>query len=266
MEEITFSALAPRRGTRPLLSPWSDIGTSAMSGGAFNWGSLWSGVKSFGSSLKNLGVKTWNSSAAQALKTKLKESKVQDKIIEGINAGVHGALDIARQELEKKIASKLDQPLPVPDVEVEEPQVPDEIVPSAPPLPAKRPSEKRPIDEEEIVISTEEPPSYDSLFPDKSPPPPLVATPVPAPRKPIPPPRKTPVPPPRKLPTTRPHPSMVTPVLPPASEIMTLEEPAPRPLGPLRKPTVVSSRNNWQNTLNSIVGLGVRAVKRRRCY
>lgn len=259
MEEITFSALAPRRGTRPMLSPWSDIGTSAMSGGAFNWGSLWSGLKSFGSTVKNFGVKTWNSSAAQALKDKLKDTKVQEKIIDGINAGVHGALDIARQEMEKKIAAKLDRPIPIPEVEVEPSAPPEETI--APPLPPKAPlsppplpPKKRPIEEvEDLVISTEEPPSYDSLFPDKSPPPPLVATPVPA----I---------PPRKVPTTRPHPSMVTPVMPPPSAgEVTLEE--ARPLGPLRKPvTYRPSRSNWQSTLNSIVGLGVNAVKRRRCY
>lgn len=241
-----------------MLSPWSDIGTSAMSGGAINWGSIWSGVKNFGSSLKNIGIKTWNSSAAQALKTKLKDTKLQEKLIDGINAGVHGALDIARQELEKKIAAKLTPPNPIPpEVEVEEAQVPDEI---APPMPSK----KRPSDEEELIIRTEEPPSYDSLFPDKSPPPPLVATPV---QKPAPP----PPPPTKKVPTTRPHVSMVTPVVPPlpppsAGDIMTLDEP-PRPLGPLRKPVSFgSSRSNWQNTLNSIVGLGVRSVKRRRCY
>lgn len=248
-----------------MLSPWSDIGTSAMSGGAINWGSLWSGVKNFGSSLKNIGVKTWNSSAAQALKNKLKETKVQEKIIEGINAGVHGALDIARQELDKKIAAKLDQPVPIPEVEVEEPPPPEETI--APPLPPK----KRPMEENDLIIRTEEPPSYDSLYPDKSPAPPLVSTPASRPT-PIPAPRQKPIPPPRKLPTTRPHPSMVTPVVTPAvppptaADIpITLDE--PRPLGPLRNPTIIRpSRNNWQSTLNSIVGLGVRSVKRRRCY
>lgn len=228
-----------------MLSPWSEIGTSAMSGGAFNWGNIWSGIKSFGSSLKNFGVKTWNSSAAQALKDKLKDTKVQEKIIDGINAGVHGALDIARQELERKVAAKLDRPKPIP--EIEPPEIPEETIV---PIPQKTTMteipKKRPLNEEELIITTDEPPSYDSLYANKSPAPPLVATPVIS---------------------TRPSTSLITPPLTaPSAGITTLEESIP--LGPLRKPTtfVRPARNNWQSTLNSIVGLGVRSVKRRRCY
>nr|WRQ19852.1 MAG: pVI protein [unidentified adenovirus] len=248
MEDITFSALAPRRGTRPMLSSWSEIGTSAMSGGAINWGSLWSGLRNFGTSLKNFGVKTWNSSAGQALRDKLRDSKVQEKIIDGINAGVHGALDLARQELDKKIAQRLETPptIPAESIQVEPNTIPtpSETIVSTKPINGKRPRDE---EEAELVIRSEEPPPYDELYPNKSSAPPLV-------------------------PMTRPHPSMASPVLPAGSSVtvdtpMTLDE--PRPMGPVRRPTVFTRPPrsfNWQNTLNSIVGLGVRASKRRRCY
>lgn len=247
MEDIPFSALAPRRGTRPMLSSWSEIGTSAMSGGAINWGSLWSGLRNFGSSIKNFGVKTWNSSAGQALRQKLKDSKVQDKIIDGINAGVHGALDLARQELDKQIAQRLDTPatIPVdPTVAVEAETVPtgEKVVVETKPVNGKRP---RDGEEADLVVRTEAPPPYEELFPNKSPAPPLV-------------------------PMTRPIPSMATPVVKESTVTttttpVTLDE--PRPLGPLRPTITRPSRSfNWQNTLNNIVGLGVRTAKRRRCY
>ncbi|ARE31888.1 pVI [red squirrel adenovirus 1] len=235
MEDITFSALAPRRGTRPMLG--SEIGTSAMSGGAFNWGSLWSGLKNFGSTIKNFGVKTWNSSTGQALRDKLKDTKVQEKIVDGIAAGVHGALDIARQELDKKIAQRLDNPVPVPlepTPQVETKPAPT-MEPPVAPVNIKRPRD----DEEELIIMNEQPPAYDDLYPDKSPPPPLV-------------------------PTTRPHPSMAKPVL--SSEPVKLDEPIP--IAPISQPSIFRPMrgHNWQSTLNSIVGLGVRSAKRRRCF
>nr|WRQ19834.1 MAG: pVI protein [unidentified adenovirus] len=240
MEDIPFSALAPRRGTRPMLSSSSEIGTSAMSGGAINWGSLWSGLRNFGSSIKNFGAKTWNSSAGQALRQKLKDTKVQEKIIDGINAGVHGALDLARQELDKKIAQRLDTPAPIPVEPVVDTKPVPTVVESTRPVNGKRP---RDGEEADLVERVEGPPAYDELFPNKSPAPPLV-------------------------PMTRPHPSMATPVLtgPTASTDvpMTLDEPRP-----VVRPTVVArpSRNfQWQNTLNNIVGLGVRSCKRRRCF
>lgn len=244
MEEFSFSSLAPRRGTRPMLNSWSDIGTSSMSGGAINWGNLWSGLKSFGSSfgsnIKTLGSKAWNSSAGQALREKLKDTGVQEKLIDGISSGIHGAIDLTRQELDRAIAKRMESSRnPPPGVEVEETMAPTEIRPS------KRPREE----EEQIVIKTNpspQPPPYEEIFGDKKPPP---------------------------FPMTRPHPSMARPVLPPTQPPITdvpttLDLPPPpvslsKPIGANVRP---SRRTNWQGTLNRIVGLGVTSAKRRRCF
>lgn len=273
MEDINFSSLAPRQGTRPLMGTWGEIGTNQMNGGAFNWGSIWSGLKSFGTAVRNYGSKAWNSSTGQMLRDKLKDTGVQQKIVDGVTSGIHGALDLARQELDRQIASRLD---PRPQVEVEEalPGLEKSPLPSAPSR-EDRPAEKRPRPEaeEELVVRSEEaPPSYDEIFgSDKSPPPSLSLKPT-------------------TFPMTRPVAPMARPVMgsasaapappvvppaPPAAPVVdtpaTLDLPPPPVVKPAARPVAVatpaySRGNNWQSTLSSIVGLGVKSVKRRRCY
>lgn len=266
MEDL-FTALAPRRGTRPMMGPAYEIGTSSLSGGAISWGSVWNSLKNFGSSIKNFGNKVWNSSTGQALKQKLKDTDLQGKIVEGISTGIHGAVDLARQELDRQLANRLELPPPPPDAQVEQP-VPTEsmevVEPSKAPLEdKKRPTastypavSKRPLEEAEVTA----PPAYDEIYPDG---PPLVPT-----TKDV-----------RPLrPMTRPHISMATPVLTPeelANVPMTLDEP-PRTLQSVQPNTAVPAPPNvfrrpgrssgWQSTLNSITGLGVRSLKKRRCY
>ncbi|AMB43156.1 pVI [Bat mastadenovirus WIV12] len=153
MEEINFAALAPRQGTKPLIGVWSNIGTSEMNGGAINWGSLLNGLKMFGSTVKDLGRRALSSSTAQALKQKLKDTNLQEKIVEGISTGIHGAVDIAKQEVDRAIAKRLEQiPTHAKD-SLQEAEEADLKV-SLPPV-----STKRKI--EEIQDS---PPSYSELF------------------------------------------------------------------------------------------------------
>lgn len=243
MEGINFSALAPRIGSRPMLSSWSDIGTSSMNGGAFNWGSLWSGIKSFGSTVKNWGNRAWNSSTAQAVRQQLKDSNVQEKIAQGIANGIHGAVDLANQEIAKAIEKRL-QSRPVPDALVEDPgllstpsTVPSEEIiverPSAVGTTVESVATKRPLEEEELVIRTDEPPRYEELYPTKAAPPAVSL-----------------------------RPTAVSPAAP------VLAAPVEAPATGVVRPGGLPSRRNrgWQGTLNSIVGLGVRSVKRRRCF
>ena len=74
-----------------------------MSGGAFSWGSLWSGIKNFGSTIKNYGSKAWNSSAGQMLRDKLKEQNFQQKVVDGLASGISGVVDLANQAVQNKI-------------------------------------------------------------------------------------------------------------------------------------------------------------------
>lgn len=253
MTSVSFLALAPRHGTRPILAGYSDIGFSGMSGGAFSWGSIWSGLKSFGSSVKNLGSKAWNSTTGQMLRDKLKDTNAQQKIVDGLAAGIHGAIDLANQAVAKKIEQHLERPVdpgaPPPGAAVEETLL-DEVdklppPPPPPPLPpppsyeeaiaAPNPPRKRPLDEEDVLV-VDGPPAYDDIFANKSPPP------IPAGKltKPMPPP-----------------PGFV-------DRPTTLELRPGRPVATVVAPT--RQARNWQSTLNSIVGLGVRSCKRRRCY
>lgn len=220
MEEISFASLAPRRGTRPLLSPWSEIGTSSISGGALSLGSLWSGLRNFGSSLKTFGINAWNSNVGQALRNKLKDTQVQEKIIDGINAGVHGAIDIARQEMDRAIQKRLEQQTPL----LVEP------VSSNTTESLKRPRE------DELIITTDEPPAYSEIFPNNSPAP--------------------------LVPMTKPHPALATPVSLDAPQNSSVNTNLPVAKVKTRLPRDYS----WQNTLNQIVGLGVNASKKRRCF
>ncbi|AXE75632.1 pVI [Egyptian fruit bat adenovirus] len=154
MEEINFAALAPRQGTKPMIGAWSNIGTCEMNGGAFNWGSLFSGLKMFGNSVKNLGTKAWNSSAGQALKQKLKDTNLQEKIVEGISSGIHGAVDIANQQIEKAVQKRLEAAPPPPLDSVKE------IIEEKVDFPKKR------MREEDIEVRAS-PPSYEELFGEK---------------------------------------------------------------------------------------------------
>lgn len=270
MEDL-FTTLAPRKGTRPMMGPYYDIGSSSMSGGAFNWGSVWSGLKNFGSTVKNYGTKVWNSNTGQALRQKLKDTNLQEKVVDGISAGIHGAVDLARQELDRQLAARLEAGQPPPGAQVE--PTPTETAGPLEPAPAVRLPEKveppvattypakRPRDEEDLPP----PPSYEELYPNG----PTGATTKDLRPRPL-------------RPTTRPHVSMVTPVLTPdelASLPTTLEEP-PRSLQSMQSTAVpapptsmrpsrssrLSRMSGWENTLNSITGLGVRALKRRRCF
>lgn len=262
MEGINFSALAPRYGSRPMLSSWSDIGTSSMNGGAFNWGSLWSGVKNVGSTIKNWGSRAWNSNTGQALRQKLKDTNLQNKVVEGLASGIHGAVDLANQEIARAVQQRLES-RPVPEVLVEPPVAvePAEemivekpaIVPSAP-VAVESVSKKRPSDEEELVITTDEPPRYEDIFPNNS------AVPISL--------RPTAV---------RPAAPVVAVTKPAASASTSASTAAASTIAPVvtkpvvavtRPPRRSSGRNprGWQGTLNSIVGLGVHAIKRKRCF
>lgn len=271
-----------------MLGYYSEIGTSSLSGGAFNWGSLWSGVKSFGNTVKNYGTKVWNSQAGQALRQKLADSKLQEKVIDGISTGIHGAVDLARQRLNQELASRLEPELPPPPEEEEQmdtmapaPVVEDTKKPL--PVAATALSSKRPREPAEELPP---PPSYDEIYPDGPPvvqtkearPPsyssllnktvtttkkPLVMD---APASLIPSLSATtrPAPPPRPPPPRRPAPASLP---PPPAPVVVPTAPASLPASlPATLPSSRTRGTNWQNTLNSITGLGVRAMKRRRCY
>ncbi len=252
MEDINFASLAPRHGSRPFLGHWNDIGTSNMSGGAFSWGSLWSGIKSIGSAVKNYGTRAWNSSTGQMLRDKLKEQNFQQKVVEGLASGINGVVDLANQAVQNKINSRLDPRPPV-----------EEVPPALETVSPDGRGEKRPRPDREettLVTQTDEPPPYEEALK-------------------------------QGLPTTRPIAPMATGVvgrhtpatldLPPPADVQQQKAAQPGPpataprssAGPLRRaasgPRGGVSRHssgNWQSTLNSIVGLGVRSVKRRRCY
>lgn len=255
--DLDFSSLAPRRGTQPLLG--SHFGTSDLSGGAINWSGIWSGLKSFGSNIKHWGNKAWNSSTGQALRQKLKDTDLQGKVVEGISTGIHGAIDVARQELDRRLEQKLG-PKPVPQVE---PSAPPEDVDKPSPIPStdktvpafkgpvKRPVADLPPGYETTLIQTlDEPPSYEEAVGSQ--------------------------PPPRKRPTTRPIAPMVTEVLPapPAQTATTLELPRPSQAAVVTPAPPVSFvprpmnrlPGNWQSKLQNVVGAGLRCSRRRRCF
>nr|AHJ57649.1 pVI [Human mastadenovirus D] len=236
MEDINFASLAPRHGTRPFMGTWNEIGTSQLNGGAFNWSSVWSGLKNFGSTLRTYGNKAWNSSTGQMLREKLKDQNFQQKVVDGLASGINGVVDIANQAVQREINSRLDpRPPAATVVEMEEASHP-------PPRGEKRP---RP-DAEETTLQVDEPPSYEEAVK-------------------------------AGMPTTRIIAPLATGVIKPA----TLDlPPPPAPAPPKAAPVVqappvatavrrVPARRqaqNWQSTLHSIVGLGVKSLKRRRCY
>ncbi|WEG78399.1 capsid protein precursor pVI [Human adenovirus 12] len=263
MEDINFSSLAPRHGTRPYMGTWNEIGTSQLNGGAFNWNSIWSGLKNFGSTIKTYGTKAWNSQTGQMLRDKLKDQNFQQKVVDGLASGINGVVDIANQAVQKKIANRLE---PRPDeVMVEEKLPPLETVPGS--VPTKGEKRPRPDAEETLVTHTTEPPSYEEAIKQGAA---LSPTTYPM-TKPILPmatrvyEKNENVPMTLELPPL-PEPTIADPVdsVPVASVPVTVSRPAVRPVA------VASLRNprssNWQSTLNSIVGLGVKSLKRRRCY
>lgn len=236
MEDINFASLAPRHGTRPFMGTWNEIGTSQLNGGAFNWSSVWSGLKNFGSTLRTYGNKAWNSSTGQLLREKLKDQNFQQKVVDGLASGINGVVDIANQAVQREINSRLDpRPPAATVVEMEDATLP-------PPKGEKRP---RP-DAEETTLQVDEPPSYEEAVK-------------------------------AGMPTTRIIAPLSTGVMKPA----TLDlPPPPAPAPPKAAPVVqappvatavrrVPARRqaqNWQSTLHSIVGLGVKSLKRRRCF
>lgn len=232
MEEINYSALAPRRGTRPILSNWSDIGTSEMHGGAFSFGSLWNGLKSIGGTIKNWGSKAWHSNTGAAIRKKLDNTGLHDKIVDAVSTGIHGAVDLTRQEIEKAIERRLEKRPTVEQFEVMQqlPTATADVLHSsevdvAPPPYSAVVDGKRHREDEELVVASDEPPSYDDIYNDKASPKAtsqdLVAIKAP---------------------------SSISSNLPYLASIGT------------------NRRRGWQHTLNSIVGLGVNQCKRRRCF
>lgn len=227
MEEFNFSSLAPRRGTRPLLSD-SAIGLSSMNGGAINWGSIWSGLKSFGTAVKNYGAKAWHSSTGQALRQKLKDTNVQEKLVDTISSGIHGALDIGRQELDKALSKRLEQqPHIVTESAID--KLADSITENfnnqQHPPPQVKKKRSRSIESEDIILPIKLP-EYES---DPSN--------IPKPLKVIEPPIEV-----LKKPVSKQTAFSSLPVLP------------------------TRNRTKWQNTLSNIVGLGVHTMKKRRCF
>lgn len=166
--DVNFTALAPRYGTHPMTN--SFIGTSGMSGGAFNWGGVWSGLKNFGSKIKTWGNKVYNSNTGQAIRQKLKETGAKEKLISGIATGVNGALDIAQAELAQRIQNKLERYQPQEPVEVEEIiddalSAPEVVPPSSKVEEVVETSKKRPRDDD--LVLSELPPSYEEATAEK---------------------------------------------------------------------------------------------------
>lgn len=246
------------------MSGWSEIGTSAMSGGAFSWGNVWSGLKSFGSKVKNYGTKAWNSTTAKQLRDKLKETKFQEKVVDGLATGIHGAIDIARQKLDKELDKRLDRPIPIEEEDIQDVDGPleKEVIVEKSPVPSA-PEKKRPAEkDEELVMTLDEPPSYDEIFGDKSG---LQPTTYPMTR-PVHPLARPVLPPPPAYEAPSPAPApVVVPAAPAPAPVVVPAAPAPVVVRPSTAVTVRPGQR-WQNTLSSITGLGVRSIKRKRCW
>lgn len=251
------------------MGTWNEIGTSQLNGGAFSWSSLWSGIKNFGSTIKTYGNKAWNSSTGQMLRDKLKDQNFQQKVVDGLASGINGVVDLANQAVQNQINQRLEnsrQP-PValqqrPPTKLEEVEVEENLAPleTAPPLPSKGEKRPRPELEETLVIESREPPSYEQALKEGASPYPMTKPIAPMARPvygkehkavtlELPPPPPAPTVPPM------PGPTLGTAVPPPAAPPVAVATPARRSRGA-----------NWQSTLNSIVGLGVKSLKRRRCY
>lgn len=266
MEDINFASLAPRHGSRPFMGTWNDIGTSQLNGGAFSWSSLWSGLKNFGSTIKTYGNKAWNSSTGQMLRDKLKDQNFQQKVVDGVASGINGVVDLANQAVQNQINKRLENarppPPPAKGEETEEVEVEEKLPPleKVPPRPEKRP---RPDMEETLVTKVTEPPSYEQALKEGASPYPMTKPIAPMARpvygkdsnKPV----TLELPPPPTVP------GLPAPTISAAAPVIS--RPTARPVAVA---TTTAARNprgaNWQSTLNSIVGLGVKSLKRRRCY
>lgn len=247
-----------------MLSAWAGIGTHEMHGGAFNWGNLWSGIRNLGGTVKNWGSRLWHSNASRALREQLKKTGLQEKIVEGVSAGIHGAVDLGRQRLERAIEQRLER-RPVPDAArdledaspeavaaAEEEAAAEAAAATATAAAAAAAEEKAPltvalppkrglvsttaVEATPAVAVAEPPPTYEEAV--AMPPPPLVA-------------QQSGL---RGVPVTQPA-QPFTPAVHETERVV-----APVPLVTVRR------RRGWENTLNDIVGLGVQTLKRRRCY
>lgn len=218
--EADFTLLAPHYGTRPITS--FHIGNSSLSGGAINWGNIWSGIKSIGSNVKSWSDKAWNSSTGQMLRQKLKDTNVQEKLVDTLASGVHGALDIANQQLQKAINKRLD---PIPEAETTDA---DEVVEreevNEKPTPLVVDMDKGRHKQPYNAIPPPLPPTYDEVLQEI-------------------------------------HSSQPKEIFEPIEK--KYDTPPPAVVHTLLPP---SNRRGWQNTLNDIVGVGLRGIKRRRCY
>lgn len=241
-----------------MLSDWGVIGTCSMNGGAFSWGSLWNSARSIGSHLKNLGLAAWNSSTGEALRQKLRDTNLQEKVVEGISSGIHGAVDIARQQVERAIDRQLGARAPVREVAAEE-----EVV-----LPAKRPRED---DEEELVIRNDEPPAYDEIYTSGVPDVPMtrpvapLATPVAPSGPPV---RVVPAAAPATVAAIASSARAPVVVKAPGASAPVVSVPAARVVRPaaLAASSARLQQRPWQAALSNIVGVGVSFSKRRRCF
>lgn len=173
MEDLNFAFLAPRCGLKPIFSNWSDIGTTQLNGGAINWGSIWSGLKSFGSHIRDFGNRALHSQTASVIKQKLNDSNIRDKIAEGISTGIHGVVDIAQQHIEDAIQKRLHRRAE-PDT-LQPANVPNTSAAASEEVEAPRRGLKRPVEDEEpperaeqtnvVHVPTEPPPAYEDIFP-----------------------------------------------------------------------------------------------------
>ncbi|QIZ64161.1 pVI [Guinea pig adenovirus 1] len=284
---MNFASLAPRVGERAILSHSYYLGDTGLHGGALSWGSLWTGLKSFGSRVSNWGSQLWNSRGVHLLRQRLDETGVGDKIIDGVTAGIHGALDIARQHMDQAVADRLTPPAGVPAAAVPAAAAASETLPSAPAdvttaAAANLASQRVPPVVSSLPAQTVE---VAGPAPVKEPPPPYVEKEESADdgrwRE-----RVTTVvePPPSYASlyganSKTPLNVSTAPVVQPAVAPLPPSEPAAAdvvvPATTAAAPVVVTrpggSRKRyrgtrWQTTLNDIVGLGFHIDKRRRCY
>lgn len=235
-----------------------------MNGGAFSFSSILNGIKSFGNRVVNLGSSVWNSAPATALRQKLNDSNLQEKIVNGLSTGIHGAVDLANQEIERAVASRVEKRPVVENLEsvlVEPPPV--GMVTEALPVERVLPLAKDILVAKKRPRVEEEPPSYEELYGDKKV---SVIDPV-----------KTPVllEAPESLRTdTVSLPSVPIRERPVVVESVSLPVPTTArpavlrdtPTRPLRRPIPRRQNAAWQQTLGNIVGVGVKVQSKRRCY
>lgn len=254
-----------------MLAHWSDIGTCQMNGGAFSWSNIWDGARRIGSTFKSWGSRLWNSSTGQALRAQLRDTGLQQKVVEGLSEGIHGAVDLARQEVDRELRRRLEK-RPTVAVLEDEPEaaaVPVAVAgPAAVPVPSALPPAVEAAAGPAVVGALPPPPAYSATDPN----------PVAVPTRPAgdivfgtdg----------PRSLVTTNTSVAAGPPAPLLASQQGLVDIPVTQPGRPFSPAvqqrqrivaslpvTTVTRRRNWQGTLDSIMGMGVHAIKRRRCY